>query len=177
MKTQVNTNSKNSNANNANAKVTNKKQTANDNMEKAVAKAERLAKTEAYKAERLAKATERFELLKQGAKESTIGFANVTLKRTRQVNAMNASTQGAIDSLNAFIKKVAIANNFDKQIISALKSESAQTILQQVNETTLPLYIDNKGNYKVESLYRLVASKAKNSELRTLLNNMNKAAK
>ncbi len=170
MKTQVK---------NANANATSKKQTttASDDMEKAVAKAERLAKAEAYKAERLKKATARLELIKQGAKEGTIGFANVTLKRTRQFNAMNANVQGAIDSLNAFIKQVAIANNFDKQIISALKSESAQTILQQVNETTLPLYIDNKGNYKVESLYRLVASKAKNSELRTLLNNMNKAAK
>jgi hypothetical protein len=148
-----------------------------DDMEKQVAKAERAAKTEANKAKRLEKATERLEVLKQGAKENTIGFANVTLKRTHQERALNSSVQGAIDSLNLLIKEVAKAANLDKQTIAALKGESAKTLLQQVTNDTLPLYIDNKGLYKVETLYRLVASKAKNTELRTLLNNLNKATK
>lgn len=167
------------NANNANAKVntTNKKQTANDDMEKAVAKAERLAKIEANKVKRLQKATERLEILKQGAKEDTLEFANITLKRTHQVRAINASVQGAIDALNMLIKEVAKAASLDKKTVATLKGEAAQAILQQITNDTLPLYVDGKGNYKVETLYRLVASKAKNNELRTLLNNINKASK
>lgn len=173
MKKQV----KNANANaKVNATATSKKQTAADEMEKAVAKAERLAKIEANKAERLAKATQRLEALKQ-VKASAVGFANVTIANFRTFNANKASVQGAIDSLNAYIKQVATVNGLDKKIVAALKGEAAQTILQQVNDATLPLFIDCKGNYKVESLYRLIASKANNSELRTLLNNINKAAK
>ena len=114
--------------------------------------------------------TKRFEALKQ-VKANAVGFADTTL-----ANANKTSVQGAIDSLNAFIKQVAAENGLDKKIVAVLKAEAAQTILQQVTETTLPLYIDDKGLYKVESLYRLVASKAKNSELRTLLNNLKSAA-
>lgn len=179
MKTQVNATSKNSNAKataTSTAKATNKKQTANDEMEKAVAKAERLAKIEANKAKRLEVATKRFETLKQ-AKTNAVGFANITIANVHTANANNANVQGAIDNLMAYIKQVANINGLDKKIVATLKGEAAQSILQQVNETTLPLYIDNKGNYKVETLYRLVASKAKNNELRTLLNNINKAAK
>lgn len=150
-----------------------KKVNALDDMQKKIAKAERLAKIEENKAKRLQKATEKFETLKQGAKEDAIGFANITLKRTHQVRAINASVQGAIDSLNNLIKEVAKAASLDKQTIATLKGESSKAILQQVTETTLPLYIDNKGNYKAESLYRLVASKAQNKELRALLNNIN----
>ena len=149
---------------------------AMDNMEKAVAKAERIAKIEANKAKRLEVATARFEALKQ-VKASAKGFANITLANVHTTNASSASVQGAIDSLNAFIKQVAAANGLDKKIVAALKGEAAQTILKQVTETTLPLYIDCKGLYKVEVLYRLVASKAKNNELRTLLNNLEKSAK
>lgn len=149
---------------------------AMDNMEKAVAKAERIAKIEANRAKRLEVATARFEALKQ-VKASAKGFANITLANVHTTNANNVSVQGAIDSLNAFIKQVAAANGLDKKIVAALKGEAAQTILKQVTETTLPLYIDCKGLYKVESLYRLVASKAKNNELRTLLNNLEKSAK
>lgn len=148
-----------------------------DNMEKQVAKAEKAAKVEENKAKRLEKATERLEALKQGAKENTLGFANITLKRTHQVRAINANVQGAIDSLNNLIKEVAKAASLDKQTIATLKGECAKAILQQVTEITLPLYVDNKGNYKAESLYRLVASKAKNSDLRALLNNLKKAEK
>lgn len=148
-----------------------------DDMEKQVAKAEKAAKIEANKAKRLEKAIKRLETLKQGAKENTLGFANITLKRTHQVRALNVSVQGAIDSLNNLIKEVAKAANLEKKIIAALKGEAAKTLLQQVTEKTLPIYIDDKGNYKAESLYRLVASKAKNSELRALLNNLKKAAK
>lgn len=148
-----------------------------DNMEKQVAKAEKAAKAEANKVKRLEKATKRLETLKQGAKENTLGFANITLKRTHQVRALNVSVQGAIDSLNTLIKEVAKSANLEKKIIAALKGEAAKTLLQQVTDNTLPLYIDNKGNYKAEALYRLVASKAKNSELRQILNNLNKATK
>lgn len=146
---------------------------AMDNMEKAVAKAERLAKIEVNRAKRLEAATARFEALKQ-VKASAKGFANITLSNVHTTNANSVSVQGAIDNLNAFIKQVAVANGLDKKIVAALKGEAAQTILKQVTDTTLPLYIDCKGLYKVESLYRLVASKAKNNELRTLLNNMDK---
>lgn len=145
-------------------------------MEKAVAKAERLAKIEANKAKRLENATKRFEALKQ-VKTTVVGFANVTIANVHTANANNANVQGAIDSLNTFIKQVANVNGLDKKIVAALKGEAAKTILQQVNETTLPLYIDNKGNYKVETLYRLVASKARNNELKTLLNNLEKLNK
>jgi len=154
-----------------------KKAVALDSMEKAVAKAEKATKAAANKAKRLEKATSRLEVLKQGAKENTTSFANITLKRTHQVRAMNASVQGAIDALNTLIKEVAKAAELDKKIIAALKGETAQTLLQQITNETLPLYIDNKGNYKVEALYRLVASKAKNSDLRALLNNLKKAEK
>lgn len=180
-----NTNNINAKANaNANAKANNssssnsssKKQIANDDMEKAVAKAERLAKIEANKAKRLENATKRFEALKQ-VKTTAVGFANVTIANVHTANANNANVQGAINSLNTFIKQVANINGLDKKIVATLKGEATNTLLQQVNETTLPLYIDNKGNYKTETLYRLVASKAKNSELRTLLNNINKASK
>ena len=147
-----------------------------DNMEKQVAKAEKAAKAEANKTKRLENATNRLETLKQGAKENTLGFANITLKRTHKVRALNVSVQGAIDSLNTLIKEVAKAANLEKKIIAALKGEAAKTLLQQVTETTLPMYVDNKGNYKVETLYRLVASKSKNSDLRSLLNNLKKAA-
>lgn len=174
MKTQVRNANANAKANKA--KATGKKQTANDDMEKAVAKAERLAKIEANKAKRLEVATKRFKTLKQ-AKTNAVGFANMTIANVRTSNANNASVQGAINSLNSFIKQVASVNGLDKKIVATLKGEAAQTILQQVNETTLPLYIDNKGNYKVETLYRLIASKAKNNELRTLLNNIDKASK
>jgi S-adenosylmethionine:tRNA-ribosyltransferase-isomerase (queuine synthetase) len=148
-----------------------------DNMEKQVVKAEKAAKAEANKAKRLENATKRLETLKQGAKENTLGFANITLKRTHQERALNISVQGAIDSLNNLIKEIAKAANLEKKVIAALKGEAAKTLLQQVTETTLPIYIDNKGNYKAESLYRLVASKAKNSDLRALLNNLKKAEK
>lgn len=162
----------------ANAKATNKKQTlVKDDMEKAIAKAEKLAKIEQNKTARLEKAIARLETLKQGAKENAVGFANITLKRTHQVRALNVSVQSAINSLNAFIKEVAKAANLDKKLIAAMKGEAAQTLLQQVTNETLPLYVDNKGNYKVESLYRIVANKAKNTELRTILNNINKAQK
>lgn len=163
----------NRNTNTAKANKANKAK-ALDTMEKEVAKAERLAKIEQNKAARLAKAANRLENLKQGAKETTKGFANVTLKRTHQVRAINVSVQGAIDSLNALIKEVAKAANLDKAIIAALKGEAALTLLQQVTNETLPLYIDNKGGYKVETLYRLIASKAKNAELRQILNNIKK---
>lgn len=148
-----------------------------DDMEKQVAKAEKSAKAEANKAKRLEKATDRLEALKQGAKENTTGFANITLKRTHQERALNVSVQCAIDSLNLLIKEVAKSASLDKKTIATLKGESARAILQQVTEKTLPLYVDNKGNYKVETLYRLVASKAKNTELRALLNNLNKGSK
>lgn len=148
-----------------------------DDMEKQIKKVEKAAKAEANKARRLEKATKRLETLKQGAKENTLGFANITLKRTHQVRALNVSVQGAIDCLNNLIKEVAKAANLEKKIIAALKGEAAKTLLQQVTDNTLPLYIDNKGNYKAEALYRLVASKAKNSELRQILNNLNKATK
>lgn len=162
---------------NANASATSKKQNiALDTMEKEVAKAERLAKIEQNKAKRLENATKRFEALKQ-VKASTKGFANVTIANVRTSNAIKASVQGAIDSLNAYIKQVASVNGLDKKIVATLKGEAAQTLLQQVTNETLPLYIDNKGNYKVESLYRLVASKAKNSELRQILNNLKKQDK
>lgn len=146
-----------------------KKVNALDDMEKQVAKAE------ANKARRLEKATERLEALKQG--KDTKGFANVTLAKTHQERATSVNVQGAIDSLNTLIKEVAKAANLDKKIIAALKGEAASTLLQQVTEKTLPLYVDSKGNYKAEALYRLVASKAKNSELRQILNNLNKATK
>lgn len=146
-----------------------------DDMEKQVAKAEKAAKVEENKTKRLEKATERLESLKQG--KDTKGFANVTLAKTHQERATTANVQGAIDALNVLIKEVAKASNLDKKTVSTLKGEAAKSILQQVNESTLPLYIDNKGNYKAESLYRLVASKAKNSELRQILNNLNKATK
>jgi hypothetical protein len=152
-----------------------KKVVALDDMEKQIAKAEKAAKVEENKAKRLEKATERLEALKQG--KDTKGFANVTLAKTHQERATSANVQGAIDALNELIKEVAKASNLDKKTVSTLKGEAAKSILQQVNESTLPLYIDSKGNYKVESLYRLVASKAKNSELRTLLNNLKKAEK
>lgn len=173
------TNSKNANSAcsaKVNATATSKKQTANDDMEKAVAKAERLAKIEANKAKRLEVATKRFETLKQ-AKTNAVGFANITIANVHTANANNANVQGAIDNLMAYIKQVATINGLDKKIVATLKGEAARAILQQVTETTLPLYIDNKGNYKVETLYRLVASKAKNNDLRTLLNNINKATK
>jgi hypothetical protein len=150
---------------------------ASDDMEKAVAKAEKAAKAAANKAKRLEKATERLETIKQGAKDNVVGFANVTLKRTHQVRACEVSVQGAINALNVLIKEIAKAAELDKNTIAALKGESAQTLLQQVTNETLPLYIDNKGLYKVETLYRLVASKAKNSDLRALLNNLKKAEK
>lgn len=146
-----------------------------DDMEKQIVKAEKAAKVEANKAKRLENAAKRLETLKQGAKEDTAGFANITLKRTHQVRALNVSIQGAIDSLNLLIKEVAKSANLDKKIVSALKGEAAQTLLQQVTDNTLPLYIDNKGNYKNETLYRLVASKTKNIELRQILNNLKKA--
>ena len=146
-----------------------------DDMEKQVAKAEKAAKVEENKAKRLEKATERLEALKQG--KDTKGFANVTLAKTHQERATTANVQGAIDALNVLIKEVAKASNLDKKTVATLKGEAAKSILQQVRENTLPLYIDNKGNYKVESLYRLVASKSKNSELRTLLNNLKKVEK
>lgn len=159
-------------------KVNNKKQstTAKDDMEKAVAKAERIARIESNKAKRLEIATKRLEALKQ-VNTTAKGFANITLSNVHTTNAINASVQGAIDSLNAFIKQVATVNGLDKKIVATLKGEAAQTILKQITESTLPLYIDNKGLYKVESLYRLVASKAKNTELKTLLNNLEKSNK
>lgn len=174
METNVNNGSANSAKVNSSNSNSNSK--AKDDMEKAVAKAERIAKIEANKAKRLEAATARFEALKQ-VKASAKGFANITISNVHTANANNTSVQGAIDNLNAFIKHVASVNGLDKKIVAALKGEAAQTILKQVTESTLPLYIDNKGLYKVESLYRLVASKAKNVELRTLLNNLDKAAK
>lgn len=175
MKTNTNTNTNTNTAKaNTNAKATKAtKATALDTMEKEVAKAERLAKIEQNKAKRLEKATARFEALKQ-VKASAKGFANVTLSNVHTANASNASVQGAIDSLNAFIKQVASVNGLDKKIVATLKGEAAQTLLQQVTNETLPLYIDNKGGYKVETLYRLIASKAKNTDLRQILNNLKK---
>ena len=146
-----------------------------DDMEKQVAKEEAAAKAAASKAERLEKATARLEALKKG--KETSGFANSTLNLTHSARALNVSVQGAIDALNGLIKQVAVANGLDKKIVAALKGEAAQTLLQQVTETTLPLYIDNKGLYKVETLYRLIASKAKNAELKALLNNLKKTTK
>lgn len=171
MKTNVNNSSSMSSA-----KENNVKATAKDEMEKAVAKAERIAKIEANKTKRLEAATARMNALKQ-VNANAKGFANITLSNVHTANANSASVQGAIDNLNVFIKQVASVNGLDKKIVATLKGEAAHTILQQVTDTTLPLYIDNKGNYKVEMLYRLIASKSKNSELRTLLNNMNKGAK
>ena len=177
MKTNVNNSSKSAkNVSNNSNNSSNSNSKAKDDMEKAVAKAERIAKIEATKAKRLEAATARFEALKQ-VKTSAKGFANITLSNVRTANANSVNVQGAIDNLNAFIKHVASVNGLDKKIVAALKGEAAQTILKQVTESTLPLYIDDKGLYKVESLYRLVASKAKNTELRTILNNMNKNAK
>lgn len=170
-----NSSSKNSakvNSNKASKASTNK---AMDNMEKQIAKAERLARIEANKAKRLKAVTSRFEALKAG-KESK-GFANQTINNVRTNKANEASVQGAIDSLNKYIKQTALVNGLSKDIIAALKGQAAQAILANVNGTTLPLYIDNRGEYKVEALYRLVASKAQNKELRTILNNVDKANK
>ena len=72
--------------------------------------------------------TKRFEALKQ-VKANAVGFADTTL-----ANANKTSVQGAIDSLNAFIKQVAAENGLDKKIVAVLKAEAAQTILQQVAE-------------------------------------------
>lgn len=156
-------------------KENNKKVVALDNMEKEVAKAAKAATIEENKAKRLARANARLTALKQG--KDTKGFANETLVKTHQERATNASVQGAINALNVLIKEVAKAANLEKKIVAALKGESANVILQQVSNATLALYIDNKGNYKVETLYRLVASKAKNNELRVLLNNLKKTTK
>ena len=146
-----------------------------DDMEKQVAKAEKAAKAEANKAKRLEKATERLENLKKG--KETVGFANSTLNLTHSARALNVSVQGAIDALNLLIKEVSKAAALDKKTVAALKGEAAKSLLSQITEATLPLYIDAKGLYRTEALYRLVASKAKNSELRTLLNNINKSNK
>lgn len=172
-KTNRNTNKAKVNAK-ANASSTGKKQNiALDAMEKVVAKAARLAKIEQNKAKGLENATKRLEALKQ-VKASAKGFANVTIANVRASNATKASVQGAIDGLNAYIKQVASVNGLDKKIVATLKGEAAQTLLQQVTNETLPLYIDNKGGYKVETLYRIVASKAKNADLRQILNNLKK---
>lgn len=151
-----------------------KQVTALDEMEKQALKEQKQIEAAARAAERLAKATDRLQSLKE--RGDKVGFANQTIALTRAQRADNVSVQGAIDALNLYIKEVAKANSLDKKIVSSLKGESAQTLLQQVTETTLPLYIDNRGLYKVETLYRLVASKAKNAELRALLNNLNKQA-
>ena len=157
----------------ANAKAANAK-AAKDDMEKQLAKAEKAAKAEINKAKRLENATNRFNALKK--REDKIGFANQTIALTRALRAESVTVQGAIDALNIYIKEVTKANSLNKKIVASLKGEAAQTILQQITNSTLPLYVDNKGLYKVEALYRLVASKAKNTELRTLLTNINKQA-
>ena len=159
------TNSKNNSKTNVNA-------SAIDDMQKQVLKAEKAAAAAARATARLEKATNRLEALKNG--RETVGFANQTLSVLHASDARAISVQGAIDALNTLIKRVATANGLTKPIVAALKGEAAQTILQQLTDETLPLYVDNKGQYKVEGLYRLVASKAKNNELRTVLNNLQK---
>lgn len=145
-----------------------------DDMQKQTLKEQKQIEAAMRAAERLEKATNRLQSLKERGEK--VGFANQTIALTRAQRAESVSVQGAIDALNLYIKEVAKANSLDKKIVSTLKGEAAQTLLQQVTETTLPLYVDNKGLYKVETLYRLVASKAKNAELRALLNNMSKQA-
>lgn len=83
----------------------------------------------------------------------------------------SASVQGLIDATNGLIKEMA-AKIYDKKVVKALKATAAQTIIDNINDSTISLYVDNKGNYKTEEAYRLVVRKAHNSDFCKLLANI-----
>ena len=64
------------------------------------------------------------------------------------------------------------AKIYDKKVVKALKATAAQTIIDNINDSTISLYVDNKGNYKTEEAYRLVVRKAHNSDFCKLLANI-----
>lgn len=96
-------------------------------------------------------------------------LSNVTSDPHKKTKS--ASVQGLIDATNGFIKEMA-AKFYDKNVVKALKATAAQTIIDNVNDSTISLYVDNKGNYKTEEAYRLVVRKAHSSDFCKLLTNI-----
>ena len=85
----------------------------------------------------------------------------------------STSVQGLIDATNGLIKEIAAnAKLNDKNVVKALKATAAQTIIDNVNDSTISLYVDNKGNYKTEEAYHLVVRKAHSSDFCKLLTNI-----
>lgn len=84
----------------------------------------------------------------------------------------SASVQGLIDATNRLVKEMASKSIIEKKVVKVLKASVAQIIINNVNDTTLSLYVDSKGNYKTEEAYRLVVRKAHSSDFCKLLTNI-----
>lgn len=136
-------------------------------------KEERAQKSAIFAAKRLDAAKKRFERTTETTEK--IGLANNTLHQVHATRANAASIDGLIDNVLNLIKEVAKAAKVDKQIIGCLKKEAANVIGANVNDENLCIYIDNKGLYKNEIVYRLICSKSHNEELKKILNNLKKA--
>lgn len=76
----------------------------------------------------------------------------------------SASVQGLIDATNRLVKEMADKSIIEKKVVKVLKASVARIIINNVNDTTLSLYVDSKGNYKTEKAFRLVFRKARNSD-------------
>ena len=137
-------------------------------------KEEKQQRSAMYAAKRLETAKQRFERTTDTTEK--IGLANNTLHKVHAARANAANVDGIIDSVLNLIKEVAKAANVDKQIIGCLKKEAANVINANINEENLCIYIDDRGLYKNESVYRLICSKSHNEELKKILNNLKKEA-
>lgn len=139
-------------------------------------KTQKEEKSRLFNEERTKKAAERFEALKNQTSENKKGLANKTLSEVHTNRANNASIDGLVMATITLIKEVA-KTKVDKNVLGVLKKTAANVITNNVNNENLALYIDNKGNYKVENAYRLICSTTKNEEVKTILNNLKKQAK
>lgn len=142
-------------------------------MKEKLTKEERAARSAAFQEKRLQKAQERYN--KMVNYTDAKGLANQTLKELHGARAINITLDDMITAAIELIKEVAKASNVDKKIVGLLKKQAATLIKEEVESTSLALYIDDKGKVKDEALYRILCSKKRNEELRTLLKNMKKA--
>jgi type IV secretory pathway VirB6-like protein len=144
--------------------------------EREEAKKQREEKSRIFQEKRLLKAVEKFETLKNQTSDNKKGLANKTLSEVHTNRANNATIEGLITATIGLIKEVA-KTKVDKNILGILKKTAANVITSNVNSKNLALYIDNKGNYKTELIYRMICSTTKNEEVKTILNNLKKQAK
>ena len=96
-------------------------------------------------------------------------MSNATSKPHKELKA--ASVQGLINATNDLIKEMA-DKSYHKEVVKALKATVAQIIIDNVNDSSISLYVDSKGNYKAEKAYRLVVRKAHKSDFCKLLSDL-----